>query len=190
MGRLGASYLDRRMPRLIGDRKRAAAAAVALATLLAGLLTGCVPSEQQTSEPTAVALVPTTVGVVTSIERSAGRTVAYHLSSGKVLQVDLAAANVLSPGEPGEGYLLLSGTEASGRTWIVGLFPYVAADAPPGCFRLAATGIGVDGWIDFSIGIRLPKASTFDPGPISDDQYVMERLSFCINGNGEVLSYG
>jgi hypothetical protein len=185
IGRLGAGHLDRRMSRPIGDRK----AAAALAILLAGVLAGCITSAP-TRAPTAVALVPTTVGVVTSIERLTGRTVVYQLSSGKVLQVDLAAANILSPGEPGQGYLLLSGTEGSGRTWIVGLFPYVAADAPPDCFRLAATGTGVDGWIDFSIGLRLPTASNFDPGPISNERYAMERLSFCINENGEVLSYG
>jgi hypothetical protein len=157
--------------------------AAALVILLAGLLAGCVTNKQET-------LMPTTVGVVTSVEPLAGRTVVYHLSSGKVLEVDLAAVNILAPGGPGEGDLLLSGAESSGRTWIAGLFPYVAADAPSGCFRLAATGIGEDGWIDLSIGVRLRKASNFDPGPISNDRYVMERLSFCINGDGEVLSYG
>lgn len=186
MGRRDASCHERRALSL-GDlasyRSSVYGAAAALVILLAGLLAGCVTNKQET-------LMPTTVGVVTSVERPAGRTVVYHLSSGKVLQVDLTAANVLAPGEPGEGYLLLSGAETSGRIWLAGLFPYLAADAPPGCFRLSATGIGVDGWIDFSIGIRLPKATTFDPGPISNDQYAMERLSFCINGNGEVLSYG
>jgi hypothetical protein len=156
---------------------------VALALVLAGLLAGCDTSTQEV-------VAPTTIGVVTGLERLAGRTVAYHLESGEVVRIDLASTKVLSPGEPGEGYLLLSGTEASDRTWIVGLFPYVAADAPPGCFRLAATGTGSDGWIDLSIGVRLRKASNFDPGPISNDKYVMERMSFCVNAKGEVLSYG
>lgn len=187
MCRRGASCHERRTSSSLGDlapfRLSVYGPAAALVILLAGLLAGCVTNEQET-------LMPTTVGVVTTVERLADRTVAYHLSSGKVLEVDLAAVNVLAPGEPGEGYLLLSGAESSGRTWIAGLFPNVAADVPPGCFHLAGTGIGDDGWIDLSIGVRLRKASNFDPGSISNDRYVMERVSFCINGNGEVLSYG
>lgn len=158
-------------------------AAVGLALLVAGSIVGC-----SSARP---GRVPTTIGVVTSVVQVTGRTYAYHLDTGQVVNVDLSIARVLLPdGGPGVGYLFLSGTEPSGQTWVAGLYPYAAADVPPGCFQLVATGIGHDGSIDLSIGIRLLKASNFDPGPISDDRYVMDRASFCIGADGAVLSYG
>lgn len=73
---------------------------------------------------------------------------------------------------------------------LVALYPNTAVDVPPGCFQLLATGVGHDDSIDFSNGLRLRKAPTFDPGPVSNDQYNLERVTFCISERGEVLSYG
>ena len=55
---------------------------------------------------------------------------------------------------------------------------------------LIATGIGVDGWIDMSNGLRLKKAADFDPGTTKDERYATERFAFCVNSRGEVTSYG
>ena len=136
-------------------------------------------------------LAPTTVGVVAGIDRLAGNAVDYHLSSGATVKVDFATARILLPdGGPSEGDLLLSGIEPAGRMWVAGLKPNDSADVPPGCYQLLDTGIGTDGFIDLSIGVRLPKAPEFDPGPVSNERYDLERVTFCVNERGEVLSYG
>lgn len=156
----------------------------AIATiLLATALAGCFSANRED-------LVPTTVGVVTEVERLAGRSVAYHLASGEVAEVDLASADLTPDGGAGEGMLLLTGTRGSGRTWLIALYPNTAADVPPGCFQLLATGVGNGDSIDFSNGLRLSKAPNFDPGPAANDQYNLERVTFCIGERGEVLSYG
>ena len=153
--------------------------------LLVGLLAGCFWTSPEV-------LTPTTIGVVTGVERLSDRIVAYHLTSGQVVDIDLTTADLTRgpAGGAGEGMLLLVGTERGDRTWLLGLYPNTAADVPKGCFQLLATGIGHDDSIDFSNGLRLPKASGFDPGPASNDRYELERVSFCINDRGEVLSYG
>jgi len=94
-----------------------------------------------------------------------------------------------APGGPGPGNLLLSGVDRSGRTWLIGL-PFDEVGRPAGCFRLFATGIGVDGWIDMSNGLRLRKAADFDPGTTKDERYATEQSAFCVNSRGEVTSYG
>jgi hypothetical protein len=53
-----------------------------------------------------------------------------------------------------------------------------------------ATGVGEGDSIDFSNGLRLRKAPSFDPGPVSNDHYQFDQVSFCISERGEVLSYG
>jgi hypothetical protein len=153
------------------------------------LLGGCLFGPQPRPIPEYPA--PTVIGVVATAERRADQRLDYHLASGVVVTVDPATADIVQPyGGPGVGWLFLSGPEPSGRLRVVGVPPYEAADVPSGCFQLVATGVGRNGAIDLSIGFRLPKAATFDPGPISNDQYVMERVAFCINSSGEVLSYG
>jgi hypothetical protein len=77
--------------------------------VLAGLLAGCFWAKPEV-------LTPTTIGVVTEVERLAGRSVAYHLASGEVINVDLATAELPPEGRAGEGTLLLTGTRGSGRT--------------------------------------------------------------------------
>lgn len=176
-------------PSLTASRLRSRHSNLALAVLvtvvvLAASIAGCVLSKQET-------LVPTTAGIITGFDRTPTDTVLYHLASGEDVEIDFDTANVILPdGGPVEGDLLLSGSEPSGRPWIVGLKPNMAIDVPPDCFDLVATGTGIDGWIDLSIGIRLPKAANFDPGPISNEQFVAERSAFCVNSMGEVLSYG
>lgn len=159
--------------------------------LVAVILSGCVVSKQ---EP----LVPSIVGVVEEVEQLAGRgrTFSYRLEEGEVVEIDLATAEILGgPGGPGEGNLLLTGTNPSGRTWVLGLPRHPVVESHPGCFRLEGTGIGVDGWVDLSNGLRLKKAADFeaenlDPDLASDERYVMERFAFCLNSRGEVTSYG
>jgi hypothetical protein len=150
--------------------------------VLVALLAGCLSTHAEV-------LTPTTAGVVTKVARLAGRNVAYYLTSGQVVEVDLATAD-LTRGDAGEGMLLLTGTEGGGRTWLEGLYRNTAADVPGGCFQLMTTGVGNGDSIDFSNGLRLRKAPDFDPGPASNDRYEFERVSFCINHRGEVLSYG
>lgn len=159
---------------------------IGLAALLLG---GCMFGSQ--ARPIPEYPVPNVIGVVANAERRADQRLDYRLTSGAVVTVDPATADIVQPnGGPGVGWLFLSGQQSSGRVRIVGLPPYEAADAPLGCFRLEGTGVGRNGAIDLSIGFRLPKAARFDPGPISNDQYVMEHVAFCVNSSGEVLSYG
>jgi len=158
---------------------------LAAATLLSGCLFGSGP------RPIPEYAVPNVIGVVASAERRADQRLDYRLTSGVVVTVDLATADIVQPYDgPGVGWLFLSGPEPSGRLRVGGVPPYEAADVPSGCFQLVATGIGRNGAIDLSIGFRLQKAAGFDPGPISNDQYVMERTAFCIDSSGAVLSYG
>jgi hypothetical protein len=153
------------------------------------LLGGCIFGSQP--RPIPEYPIPSVIGVVATAERRPDQRLDYRLASGVVVTVDPVTADIVQPdGGPGLGWLFLSGPEPSGRIRVVGLPPYEAADAPSGCFRLEATGVGRSGAIDLSIGFRLPKAATFDPGPISNDQYAMEHVAFCINSSGEVLSYG
>jgi hypothetical protein len=158
---------------------------LAAALLLSGCLFGSGP------RPILEYPVPTVIGVVASAERRADQRLEYRLTSGVVVTVDPATADIVQPdGGPGVGWLYLSGPDPSGRLRVVGVPPYEAADAPSGCFQLVATGVGRSGAIDLSIGFRLPKSARFDPGPISNERYVLERAAFCINSSGEVLSYG
>ena len=183
-GKLRETSARRAVRALHGRPSRPIPVALVLLALLVATVGACGPAAR-------VGLTPTTIGVVASVEPTTGRTYAYHLSSGMIFPIDLSAADILLPdGGPGPGYLLLSGTEPSGRIWVAGFPPYRAADVPPDCFQVVATGVGVDNSIDLSIGVRLRKATSFDPGPISDERYNLDRASFCVNGNGEVLSYG
>jgi hypothetical protein len=152
----------------------------------------CRPGASEPSE----ALVPTSVGVVVELEQlpTKGRTFAYRLESGATVEIDLAEADVISPpGGAGVGWLLLSGTKASGQAWIIALPSDPVAESHPGCFRLTATGIGNGAFIDMSNGLRLRKAQDFEaeipPDLASAERYETERFSFCLNSNGEVSSY-
>jgi hypothetical protein len=165
--------------------RQAASIGSAAALLLGGCLFG--PQPRPIPEYSA----PTVVGVVASAERQPDQRLDYRLTSGVVVTVDPVTADIVQPdGGPGVGWLFLSGPEPSGRLRVVGVPPYEAADVPSGCFQLVATGVGHSGAIDLSIGFRLPKSARFDPGPISNERYVLERAAFCINSSGEVLSYG
>jgi hypothetical protein len=153
------------------------------------LLGGCIFGSQP--RPIPEYPLPSVFGARHDAERRADQSIDYRLTSGVVVIVDLATADIVQPdGGPGAGWLFLSGPERSGRLRVVGIPPYEAADVPSGCFQLVATGVGRGGAIDLSIGFRLPKAAGFDPGPISNDRYVMERAAFCLSSSGEVMSYG
>jgi len=153
--------------------------------LLAALAAaGCLPAARP--EP----LVPTVAGVVAEVEQLGGARVAYRLETGEVVEIDFNKDEV-PEGTRGatQGDLLLSGTRQSGRTWLIGL-PFDEIGRPPGCFRLFATGVGGNGWIDMSNGLRLRKAADFDPGTTKDERYATEQSAFCVNSRGEVTSYG
>ncbi len=141
--------------------------------------------------------MPTTIGVVVEVvQLPNGRSFAYHLESGEVIEIDFEATDVPEGTRSAvQGDLLLSGTGRSGRTWVVGLPLDPMVEAHPSCFRLVATGIGVDGWIDMSNGLRLKKAADFKAESLGEEltaqeRYVMERYAFCLDGHGEVTSYG
>lgn len=173
-----------RVPRAAGVVRRPVAISAIVATVLG--VTGCATASREL-------LVPTAIGVVAEVEQvpNQGRTFLYHLETGEFVEIDHGTADILGgPGGPGEGNLLLSGTGSSGRTWLLGLPLTEESGRPRGCFRLIDTGIGVDGWIEMSNGLRLKKAAGFDPGSATDESYAVERFAFCVNAKGEVTSYG
>lgn len=145
---------------------------------------GCLPAA--TPEP----LVPTVAGVVAEVEQLAGARVAYRLETGEVVEIDFDKDEVPEGTRSAvQGDLFLSGTNRSGRTWLIGLYPS-PVETRPGCFVLEATGIGIDGSIEMSNGLRLKKAADFDPGSAKDERYATERSAFCVDSRGEVTSYG
>ena len=148
----------------------------------------CGPATSEARE----SLIPTSAGVVAELEQvpNKGRTFSYRLESGAAVEIDLAEADIIgAPGGAGVGWLLLSGTKASGQAWIIGLPSDPVVSSHPGCFRLEATGMGHDRWIDMSNGLRLKKAQDFDPGSVKDERYAVDRFAFCVNSKGEVTSY-
>lgn len=189
--RAGGERLTARADGLAWLRRPATAAGAPalrwLILLVALGAAGCLPAA--TPEP----LVPTVAGVVAEVEQlpGRGRTFAYRLETGEVVEIDHESALILgAPGGAGVGNLLLTGTNRLGRTWLIGLPLNPVVESHPGCFRLIATGIGVDGSIDMSNGLRLKKAADFDPGATKDERYATDRFAFCVNSRGEVTSYG
>jgi hypothetical protein len=81
--------------------------------------------------------------------------------------------------------LLLVGTTDSGVRGFVTLGTVLDA-----CYILEEPAVDDGTHILFDWGLRLPKARGFDPGPADDGRFESFREGFCINTDGEVVSYG
>lgn len=97
---------------------------------------------------------------------------------------------------PAEERLLLSG-EVNGQRWWIALVDMSPGgpQMPADCFGLDAKGADQGDAIVFDFGLRLPKASDFDPGgQFPDGRYDAPGggggpARFCINPDGEVTAY-
>ena len=130
---------------------------------------------------------PTTIGVIESSENVGRSTWRYTLHTGDQVTVNYDTFENLGGGGD-VGTLLLVG-EAGGQDWYMGL--RAARMRPAGrltefdCFVGPSQATENSDSIDFFNGLRLPKASEFDPR----SNFVDGRSigSLCVNEAGEIL---
>jgi hypothetical protein len=63
-------------------------------------------------------------------------------------------------------------------------------DLPDDCFVIFDPAADAGQFIEFPVGIRLPKADSFDDEQLAADGTYTSRYGFCVNRNGEVTQYG
>ena len=150
--------------------------------MLAVVLAGCggldIPADLRT---------PSVIGVVEEVTELPDGGETYRLANGQTADV-ASHKEILLGGEPIVGELLLLGSDPDGGQWVAGVSPSPHANEP-GCFWLPGTGRDANDSIETTGGLRLPKATDFDPGLIRDGQYTSPQGHFCLNGNGEVTGY-
>ena len=154
-------------------RASALVVVVALATLIAGCRTE-VPRPVTVYELSAS-------GVVESVEEiEGGRRVWF--AGGESIELDYGAVSLGSDPVPA-GYLLLVGSNGSTTA-------YVTLWDHEECWVLNEPAVDDGTHLVFDFGLRLPKASGFDPGPNDTARFPSFREGFCINPAGEVVRYG
>jgi hypothetical protein len=128
------------------------------------------------------------VGVIEASERLEGRIVRIELAGEQAVEIDVGRAVRLDRSRGGQevGTLLLAGSHA-GEQWYMSLTEMQQSD----CFGLHSDGSDDGDHVIFDIGLRLPKADDFDPGPVRDGRYDTGGADdiFCITPSGEVLSF-
>ena len=130
---------------------------------------------------------PSVAGVVVEVARLPDGGVTYGLQNGESVEIP-SQKRVLLGGEPLVGELLLAGSEPDGSQWVAGVSQSPNAN-DSGCFWLTSNGKDVADQIETTDGIRLRKASDFDPGLAKGGDYSSPRGYFCLNEKGEVSSY-
>jgi hypothetical protein len=114
----------------------------------------------------------------------------YELAGGDMVDLDLNSALRVGNGPaPDEGFLLLYGAEPDGPWFWSGP---LRDDPVTGrqCAYVGGPALEQGGWIVFEIGLRLRKASDFDPAEIRNGEFTSPTRVFCINEHGEVTRYG
>lgn len=151
--------------------------------VIVALLVACRPALSIPSE----LVEPEVVGEVekTSFIEGTTATIDVQLIGGDSLRINLDEVEDLYGRAPEAGLLLLYGTR-DGDAWYVTLGPSVAE----GCFHLPDPAKDSGQFIDFPIGIRLPKADSFDDEQLARDGTYTSRYGFCVDRNGEVGQYG
>ena len=101
--------------------------------------------------------------MINAVDRGPGRVTMFTLADGTVVTTDFAKATVVvkGSGNASVGDLLLTDHTS---TWLSSLRINSNADAPAGCFDLPNSGVDDGNYIKFTTGLRLRKASDFDPG--------------------------
>lgn len=133
---------------------------------------------------------PATVGVIASSDRRDGVT-ALAFVDGSTLELNLSESEMLDGSSGLEpGTLWLSGAAGD---WYVTLYATTIAplgsQEPRDCFFVGSFGTRDDGHILFDNGLRLPLASDFDPGSVTDDRFDNPGGGFCADEAGRLLFY-
>jgi hypothetical protein len=128
---------------------------------------------------------PEVVGVVEEWESVGPRTDHFHLSDGRVFEIDYNDSRQLFPGDALDaGDLLLYGSDQEG-IW------YQVLNREADCYILESWGRDAGDFIVFDVGIRLPKAPDFDAGGVTSGEFrANPGIPFCIDAQGRVVSYG
>lgn len=157
------------------------------------LLAGC----EEIGEPTIPddVRIPAVAGVVEAVDHTAQSPTSYRLTGGREIDVELGSAEMSPDGPPETGDLVLLGSTPDDRRWLIRVRrDSDASDAP--CFY--ANWLGRDAG-DTSVdvvmngvgfGVRLPKAVSFTSVDERDGTYAVWRARFCLDGEGQLLSYG
>ena len=138
---------------------------------------------------------PSIVGVVEAVDQMAPSQTRYRLMGGREVDVDLGQAEIAPDGPPETGDLLLFGSTPDERPWLIRL----RGDrdgSDTNCFYTdwlgrAAGDAAVDVVINgVSFGLHLPKADSFTSVDNREGVYAVWRAKFCLDGDGQLLSYG
>ena len=129
---------------------------------------------------TATYRVPETIGVIVEVEPVPG---GYELplTSGEVISV--SGTEGIDGVPPGRGHLLLYGLDGE-ETWYLALYPQ-----GDDCFLLGSRASDAGPFLDFDVGVRLPKASDFSLLPTVEGRYGDALSPLCIDREGQVRGY-
>lgn len=178
----------------------------AIAGLASGLRLGRITAARRRSAPLVIATLlfaacggrtyytPDVSGVVVDIGGPDHASV-YRLADGQAFTIDITNGKVIvyGGGPPHVGDLLLGGTGSDGP-WVARLYSDAVRGGRADCYFLEGFGTDRGQWIETDAGLRLPKASSFDPGlqPGVEGQRIPDSIhpGFCVNVDGQVTSFG
>jgi len=160
---------------------------VGLGSLLILFLSACQPAVPIP----ATLYTPDIAGIVTVVAPGNGRIIMFTLADGTVVTIDGAKSTVIKgSGNASIGDLLLTDHTF---TWMSSLRISGNIDALAGCFELRNSGVDDGDYIKFTNGLRLRKASDFDPGIAHESKnglYDYPQAAFCVDAAGVATSYG
>ena len=124
---------------------------------------------------------PETIGVIVEVDPVPGGTTMLPLTSGEIITVNEPEGIDGVP--PGPGSLLLYGVDGD-EPWYLALRPQ-----RDDCFLLGSRASDAGQFLDFDVGIRLPKASDFSLLPTVEGRYGDALSPLCIDREGKVRGY-
>lgn len=120
-----------------------------------------------------------------SVVEGTTATIDVQLIDGETVRINLDEADGLYGRQPTSGLLLLYGSRDGGAS-----YGTLGPSVTEGCFGLPDPARDSGSFIEFPIGIRLPKADSFDDEQLALDGTYTSRNGFCVNRNGEITQYG
>jgi hypothetical protein len=127
---------------------------------------------------------PTEIGVIDSIDGIRNMQFALRLEDGTNLDVDLAEGTYEPASRtPNVGDLFVYVEDVGGQPWML------AVSGQGNCFMIQAPAIDEGGYLVFESGLRLPKASDFDPGWPGPLEEYADQAHFCVNREGVVTHF-